>query len=254
MLRLLCLVNALFVFVSVPLSAAEAEGKTLVRLVVAGNLAQALVVADQLISQSKQTVASNPDPKSSWTAMNIYQVGYYLCAKAQLLALQKHDREAEQVFEQAEQYAAAHPEFKYHLIEPGWQEVINGTRGLLLEKKGDLKAAQAVYESTRSEDAFARLALLALRRGDQDEAGRWARKSDFGPTSLLVLGRLEELRQKRLDKGQRPIKSDAAARRYHQAWLKLQEGATGELHIWLPIFYCEAEAIAEAHNRLPPPR
>jgi hypothetical protein len=61
-----------------------------------------------------------------------FQVGYYMCATAQVLALKNDHEEAQKALKDAEDYGGNHEEFGYHLLAAGWQEIVSAT---LLEEE-----------------------------------------------------------------------------------------------------------------------
>ncbi|MGH7490104.1 MAG: hypothetical protein ACREMY_31530, partial [bacterium] len=211
--------------------AAEPDAKELGREVARGDLAQASIVCDHLIAQYEKLMAT--DAKGdSWKTLHSMEVGYYLAAKAQIFALKGDHQEAAQQLNTAEQYGTTHPEITGFLS--GWEGVLEDTRAFLLEKKGATDAAATAYEHSDSEHAHARLALLALRSGDNAEARRWASKEPENPTALLVIGRVDE-------KGTTHADGKAA---YDKAWQILQDSLVlGKNNEFLPIYFCEGTAI-----------
>jgi tetratricopeptide (TPR) repeat protein len=135
-----------------------------------------------------------------------------MCAKAQVPALKNDHEEAQKALKDAEDYGGNHEEFGYHLLAAGWQEIVSATRGLILKKKGDSTSARKIYQHTLSDYARARLALMSLQDGDENEARRLALQDETNPTAGLVLAQLEE-----------KVKNIAAAKeRYSKARARLQ--------------------------------
>src|SRR5689334_21012752 len=63
------------------------DPKQLGRFVIRGELASANEESERLIIYYRNLVAADPQRKDPWAALHVFQVGYYMCAKAQVLAL-----------------------------------------------------------------------------------------------------------------------------------------------------------------------
>jgi|GEM_PF-4738969 len=231
---------SVLMIITITVSSGGAQGRDpqqLTRFVVRGEFAAAIDESDRLVADFQKLVRSDPDRKDSWTTVHILEVGYYTCAKAQVLALKGDHRDAELVLKDAEYYAASHPdEFASALAAAGWKQIVEATRGLILEKEGKRDAARKTYQETDSEYARGRLALMSLKEGDEAEARRLALQDISEPTADLVLGRLEE-------KAQNP---GTARKWYDKAWTQIQTAKNQ----FMPIYFCEGKAILEALERL----
>ena len=220
-------------------SAQDINPKQLARYVVTGDYASALAESDRLIEHYRKLVAADPKLKDGWTNVDILQVGYYLNAKSQVLALKGDFGQADAVLKDATDYAASHEQFRSGANS--WAEVPENTRGLILEKKGNRDAARKAYQKNDAEDGRARLALMLLEDGANVDARTLALKDPTNPTANLVLGRLEEKAGNRV----------AARGKYAKAWAQIQESLIlGKNNYFLPVYFCEGPEISKRLERV----
>jgi tetratricopeptide (TPR) repeat protein len=217
--------TVVFVGISLTSAADDFDSRTLPRLVIVRNYSAAVKDCETAVAHYRQQIAT--DSKTNvWTGLHILNVGFYLCAKAQALALQGSFKQANASLEEAESYGNSES-----LNNPGgmmtasWQGILSATRGLILEKQGDLSAAKACYRSHQSDHADGRLALLAFRSGDKNEAARLAGGGDT-ITKQIVLGLLAKAN------GQLAESKNC----FTKAADQLKAPPANE---FLPIFYCE---------------
>lgn len=203
-----------------------------------GAFEAATIEVDRAISRAEREA----NTRNEWSVLNTLEVGYYMCAKAQLLALCGDLVNAEKMLRDAESYGATRQEFKGFLVESGWREILSATRGLIYEKAGRNGEAVTAYDSPTTSYGLAREALIALGRGSDAEAEQLARKAGDSPTAYHVLGRIAE---KRGDK-------NSAADWYQKASAQLQKSTKSPPNSdnqFLPIYFCEGTAITEAQKR-----
>ena len=198
-------------------------------LVTEGDFQSAVREADHAIAVYQDLVAAGPK-EGGGSMRNGGMVGYYMCAKAQLLALRGDFVGADRILSEVKTYASDHSTF---LID--WETLVSSTHAFILEKSGKRDEAKKAYESPSTQYGQGRLALLALEAGDDTKARQLAVAAEINPTAYLVLGRLEE----------KDGHKQAALEWYNKAW--------GQLHsvgISQPIYFCEGPAIATARKRL----
>jgi tetratricopeptide (TPR) repeat protein len=211
----------------------EFDPGRLPHLVTQGNYQSALTEANHAIAHYRDLVGACPKEDGGSLMLYNAQVGYYMCAKAQLLALRGDFVSADRILSEAKTYASNHPGFDTFLID--WESVVSPTHAFILEKAGKRYEATKAYESTPSEDAKGRLALLALEAGDDTKASQLALAAGINPTAYFVLGRIQE----------RDHHEQAAREWYNKASVALQTVKDQ----FLPIVFCEGPAIASAQKR-----
>jgi hypothetical protein len=172
--------------------------------------------------------------------MEAVAVTAYLCANAQIFALEHKGADALAYLDRAEKYKLAEVTDDAIPTEE-WRDIVEGTRGFILEQMGERAASRAAYEKLSSKSYIrARLAVLDMLDGDNVKARERALDalaSGPNPTASLVLARLAETRR------------DVAEARdlYDKAWLQLQDAsASSNSHFYLPLFFCDGTAIATA--------
>jgi tetratricopeptide (TPR) repeat protein len=213
----------------------EFDPKTLRDLVTRGNFQSAVGVTDHAIAYYRDLVAADPRGEKPWYSLHNAEVGFYMCAKAQLLALRGDFVGADRILSEAKTYASNHPSgFVGFLMSGGWETIVSATHGLILEKAGKRDEAKKAYEGSPSD--YGRLALLALGAGDDIKARQLALAAGINPTSCFVLGRLEEKNGHK----------QAAHDWYNKALVDLQTVKNQ----FLPIYFCEGPAIVNAQKRL----
>lgn len=145
---------------------------------------------------------SNPNRDPFCGMMDIPLIAHYLCAKVQLLAMMGSPNDASHAFNQLEQLGNNHPELQNFLNAPGWMMDYQIAKGMLMESEGRLDEAKLAYTRCSKPDAFdvglclGRLASLALRQKDDDNALIWSRGGSVyrDPSALAVLAALKEKR------------------------------------------------------------
>ena len=202
-----------------------------------GNFDTALKATQRCIDSSQADVAATKSP-SMLAETNL---GAFLIAKAEILALKGDLFSADAALADAEAFDKQHPRSTVR-----WSanmSPLDTARGFVLEKKNDLKGAAEVYEAVIKQiqkDGYAnslgdsselcgRVALTALQRGDDVTAEKWAKKAlsqDAGANVALAM-----LYKKRGDA--------ARAKEYYAAALKLMNDHLGGNNWTLPIFYAE---------------
>jgi len=203
------------------------EGR-LPHLVTQGDFQAAVTEADHAIAHYRDLVAARPEGGGS--LMLYGMVGYYMCAKAQVLALRGDFVGADRILSEVKTYASDHSTF---LLD--WETLVSSTHAFILEKSGKRDEAMKAYENPSTQYGQGRLALLALEAGDDPKARQLAVAAGINPTAYFVLGRLEEKNGHK----------QAALEWYNKAWVQLHS-----VGISPPIYFCEGPAIASAQERL----
>src|ERR1022692_2579483 len=212
------------------------DPKQLTLLVTQGDFQSAVAKTDHAIAYYRDLVAADPHEQKAGFILNNLQVGYYMCAKAQLLALRGNFEGGDKILSGAKTYASNHPGFSGFLTEGGWETVVSATHAFILEKAGKRDEAAKAYDSPPTIYGQGRLALLALEGGDDTKARQLALAAGINPTAYFVLGRLEE----------KDRHGEAAREWYNKAWVELQTVK----NVFLPVYFCEGPAIARAQKRL----
>jgi hypothetical protein len=154
------------------------------------NLARALAESEQCVADSRSKVKGG----ATWAEnlLPMLDVGHYLSANAQILAMMDSFLRAESSLSEAEQYAASHADyFGNFLVSQEWQGTISVTRGFILERQGRTADALAAYGS----HDVGRPAVIALAKRDDLNAERLARIGGAfrDATAIVVRGSLAEL-------------------------------------------------------------
>lgn len=219
----------------------ETTPKQMIEHVIRRDFPHALDDAKALEKQWREQVASDPDQKKGRTWAAICMVGYYLCVQAQALAMMQKHEEADTMLKSAEVYGNRW-ELQNWVVNSGWKDVVEATRGFLLEKKGELDAAQCAYEARLSTYARERLGILSFERGQFDEARRWANSgiAEKSPTLGLVLAKLHE------HEGKATEARDACLQASEHLARHLKED-TGQ---FLPMYFYEGKSIEDLKVRL----
>src|SRR6266568_5719551 len=203
------------------------DPRQLILLVIQGNFQSAAAEADHAIAYYRDLIAADPE-KGPYNL-----VGYYMCAKAQLVALRGDFVGADRLLSEAKTYSSGRPGFS-GFLNP-WEIIVSEIHAFILEKAGKRDEAAQAYNRPDPYYGQGRLALLALDAGDYTKARQLALAAEQNPTAYFVLGRLEE------KDGHKQV----AREWYNKAWAELHF-----LEILLPIYYCDGPAIASAQKRL----
>jgi hypothetical protein len=218
----------------------------MMRFVYQNDLVRALAESEGCVAYFKKQVSQQAS--GSWTDrwLGIVQVGYYLCAKAQLLTMTGSNPEAESALSEAEEFANYYHDFYSNfLVANGWKAAFYVTKGMVLERKAEDRAAGEAYRNCASAwggYCAGRLALLLMREKDDVEASGWARAGAVGkdPTALAVLGALDE------SKGD----DGGAFASYYEAQKVMEESYGVGHNEFLPVFLAEHHRVAEGLSRL----
>lgn len=169
-------------------------------------------------------------------------LGHFMCAEAQLFAMQGAFSEAEKSLRVAEAFDRAHPDFGLTWSISG--SILPLTRAFILEKQGDFRRAAEAYEvilaaakekgwGDATNSLYGRLAVTALELGDDTAAERWSREAseeDAGAKAALAALLLKS--------GEK-----AAARQQYEAAQSLLFAAAKATSPILPIYFAEGQRI-----------
>jgi hypothetical protein len=206
------------------------------QLIIAGDFAGAIKVCDYLIGYYRDL---GTQPTQDVIAANYtFSMGYYLLARAQIFALQGHFDRAAQSLAEAESSVTLRGGSDPGIFDEPWSGLVEITRGLIQEKKGNIKSARAAYRQSKSSHGYARLALLDLEQGLVTDAKSWAARDPDSPTSVFVLGKIAA------NAGDQT----GANRLFRDACRRLQSAEDGksDANEFMPIFFCEARGIRSA--------
>ncbi len=217
----------------------------MMRFVYQNDLVRALAESEGCVAYFKKQVSQQAS--ESWTDRwsGIFQVGYYLCAKAQLLTMTGSNSKAESALSEAEEFANYYHDFYGNfLVANGWKAAFYVTKGMVLERKEEDRAAGEAYRNCASAwggYCAGRLALLLMRERNDVEASGWARAGAVGkdPTALAVLGALDE------SKGD----DGGAFASYYEAQKVMESYGIGH-NEFLPVLLAEHHRVAEGLSRL----
>lgn len=174
--------------------------------------------------------------------------GASLIAKVEILTLRGALTEAESALAEAERFDHQHPGAGMSATLAGSPLAI--ARAFVLERKGDLKAAAAVYEgilAAEKRDGWpdnssvirGRLAIVSLMRGDEPAAERWSADSLLAdPGANAARGALLQR------KG-----NTQSAKQYYAAALKLMDDAAKRKNWTLPIYFAELRRAKDGLNK-----
>lgn len=191
---------------------------------------QALNHAKWCIDENKRT-----DGAGSWLKESNFK--YWHTAASQVAAEMGRFEESAEFLQAARSYFT----YETNVMTPT-KHLLTATEGMYLERSGRLAEAESLYLAKGDEVALARLAVLALNRGDKRAAADWAgRALRMDPTDLtshIVLasltGSVNEMLARRL------------------------EDPLGKTNQWQPMYYAEVwwarTWLKEAGRMGPPPR
>jgi hypothetical protein len=227
------------------------EQREMMRLTYKGDLVKALAKSEACVAYYEKEAGPDGDVISSSIASggpSNWFIGYYMCAKIQLLTMMNATSDAERALSELESFADYnHPLFDNWMFADGWNELLNLTRGMVLEKEGKIEQARHAYrECTPLEVNWpacsGRLALLALHEKDDGQAEGWARSGAvFGdPTALSVLGALAEAAGIGWE----------ARLAYSDAQLKMEQLQADESHDFKPALMSERHRVQEGLLRV----
>jgi hypothetical protein len=189
------------------------DAHLMMRFTYENNLDRALAEAETCLAAAEKQAAANepnrgrecglfhgnPDPFCGM--MDIPSIAHYLCVKVQLLAMIRSPNDASRAFDQLEELGNYHPELHGNFLSaPGWIMDYQIAKGMLLESEGRPDEAKLAYRRCSKPDAFdvglcfGRLASLALRQKDDDDALIWSRAGSVyhDPGALAIFAALKE--------------------------------------------------------------
>jgi len=160
------------------------DAKFAVQLIIAGKYSKAVVEYGKIAEfEQRDASASSGYHVTLCTALEIY----YLCAKAEALALNGQMQEANSALFAAESISDGSRDVHGYTTEDGVRVALSCTKGFLAEKRGDFNEAARLYRNSPSNYGNARLALFAVADNRLDEAKTLAKPADL-PTEQIVLG------------------------------------------------------------------
>lgn len=151
------------------LQAWACEPAAIIQAYVAANYEQALKLNEHCIEDHKAALSTSSGTKR-WVYEAMYS--YQLAVGSQIAAEMGQFQAAEDMLSRARSY--------FRTTNPSsiaWTEIINLTEGFYLEKMGRTYDAEKLYEQNQDEHTLARLAVLAMHRGDKTAAVDWAARS-----------------------------------------------------------------------------
>jgi hypothetical protein len=222
------------------------EPREMMRSTYQGDLVKALAKSEACIAYYEKEAGPDGDLVKLGGPSNLY-IGYYMCAKVQLFAMMNATSDAEHALFELESFADFHhPSFSSFLFADGWNDMLDLTRGMVLEKEGKTAQARDAYRQCRPlnlNSCSGRLALLALVEKNDGQAEGWARSGAvFGdPTALGVLGALAEGAGHGAE----------AYQAYSDAQRKMEEMLDKDgPHNFLPAFLSEHRRLQEGLSRV----
>lgn len=207
-------------------------GETIKRML-DGDLEGALRMNQQCIDDSK-----SQSSRDFWGWYADAMLAYDLCVRAQLYALMGKASEADRTLRDAE---ATGRKYEADVLVQ-WLQVLEPTKGFILEKRGLIAQAKTQYAQRPYSYSLARLAVLALSELDLKQAVEWAGKAlaadPKSATAYVILGAVAE----------KQGSVDTALERYERA-LNLIAELPGN-HQFLPIYYVERDGARDGLRRL----
>jgi tetratricopeptide (TPR) repeat protein len=215
----------------------------IVRLLYDGKLRESLVESQNCAEHYRDEVG-RVERKGDKTSLmlEMFQVGYWLCAEAQIQTMLGNTFQAESGISAAETWQKKHSLYsKDGVVSEPFLKILAVTKGLFFEKKGDLATAERFYSEYESDHAVGRLAVLSLRDRKYDEASRRAKRALLSgkvPTAHAVLATIAE----------RDGDREAALNSYETA-LRLM-GQERDANQFLPIYFAERDTVVSSIERL----